>query len=403
MYSSDNSALSQLQELKDDVAAQTQMMTAPIAVSDAASIYRKVIPVNSAPYTVSVITKNNELVDEWESEFLPLFANKSGAIKACDVDRYWTIFYGYKLYANLNRELIGHTPRLSEEQFKFWKELFMQDIEVLHSFGPAFVDYGWKIFNLELDLLTIEERIEKVYGVRDLGDFKGYCAEANRYPKLFDLQYMAEKVFGNKTNLQGAVSKISTILGIQVGPQKEGKITRGNVVSMITAPVRKNMRQFDKKVTECNNRRVKEWGESWLPLLESDDDIIKSWMLYNDRVGVEQLIEWQKYIPKVTEESKEYFSKFLLQDVDTLHPYTVPIIDIVWRCVINDTIWRMVQRKWERLFSVFKGPEILTAPNVIDDCYKGGSIKHPYWSDNDVVQDILAKVTNFANNFIVPQ
>jgi hypothetical protein len=224
------------------------MATQKITVSDVCSAFRVPIGRNEKPFTLAVKKLNNKIIDDWKDDVLDVRAIDS-KLQAIGIHKYWDSYktgleiYGLKdanshfsdatgqtisavgkgkektdilqLPTDLSKE-IQVFPRMTQEQIKWWKAFFDNDIESIHSYGFMVVSIGWTYITTELRLAFAEEKWRRLYGK---SDDPVYWNE--KYNCLDLIENMGLQPFGwSVVQFEEIKEKVSTIINNQIAPRR---------------------------------------------------------------------------------------------------------------------------------------------------------------------------------------
>jgi hypothetical protein len=187
------------------------MMNAPISVTDASSMFRKKAMDHHNKYTKIVISKNNDLVDEWEKKVLRNIADKNGNVVAGRVYGSWKLYLeGKEIYQYMKLREEGAITSISTgaDELEFWKTAFESDsVSKLHSYGTGAISYGWGVITRYTTQWYIDQMWEKIFSKSE----DPLYWEKN-YHVCTDLIYGDPSPFWDKDQLTNIRYKIGSIL-----------------------------------------------------------------------------------------------------------------------------------------------------------------------------------------------
>jgi hypothetical protein len=193
------------------------MMNAPMRITDAASMLRRVIDPNERPYTKTVLKYNNSLVDEWYEKVLKLICNKEGFCRSGSIYPEWEIFYtGKNLSKFINCLNEGVICRPNEKAVAHWVKIFTEySMKNLIELGSSVVGAAWKMIIDETYIRKSLDQWELVYKHSD--DPLVLRKLANNHPKLWSVD--GESPFWGAEQYAEISQKVITILKTPIKPQ----------------------------------------------------------------------------------------------------------------------------------------------------------------------------------------
>lgn len=154
----------------------------PMRISDAASMFRRPLSKNDRPYDREVITKNNDLIEEWYKSVLLNIADKQNTVPAGRVSQCLQYFLQGK-------ELIQHQkykkylPEYTPEKIMFWIDTFSKlSVSELMDIGYGVVSSGWNVVLMGIKYHFAEEKWKYVYS--ESSDPCKWDSLANDHPHL---------------------------------------------------------------------------------------------------------------------------------------------------------------------------------------------------------------------------
>lgn len=133
-----------------------------ILVSDAASMFRRVIRENDRPFVKSNKRWNNRRVDAWQKDLLNKVSRK-GKLRAEILPSLWILYVrGQEVTTVMESE--GRIPSCEEKEIDPWRDFFASaTVEALQKRGKHMVAHGWAL--LQEYFLAYQMRLqwEKVF------------------------------------------------------------------------------------------------------------------------------------------------------------------------------------------------------------------------------------------------
>jgi hypothetical protein len=186
----------------------------PIHIDHAASMLKRPIPSNERPYTVSVLKKNDMLVDKWKNEVLRKIADERENVNSGFVWRSWELFTeGLEVLSIVDS--LPRIHRLTPEEKEYWMSLLELPITELYDHGKMMVAYAWGCI---LNELKIEVALKKKELVYCDNDYEQWLHRAKTHKVLFEQGLYP---FWSKEVLDDVSKKVSTILQLPVKIQNQ--------------------------------------------------------------------------------------------------------------------------------------------------------------------------------------
>lgn len=158
----------------------SNLMNAPMLISDATSMYRTPIKDNTPPYQRSVISYFNKRVDEWGERVLYKLSDNSSRINAGVVHPSWSAFMEGKDFEPLMAHLAPRTsdckedspngmiPVIEERIAMYWINLFKtRSVDELVLYGITTLELGWQVLMQALRQESSRQKYELVFGQSD--------------------------------------------------------------------------------------------------------------------------------------------------------------------------------------------------------------------------------------------
>lgn len=390
-----------------DLSAVAQHMNAKISITNASSMLRKRIGKNLPQYTEMIIHANNALVDIWEKEILREIADSNGDLQCDNVWNSWVTFEEGIGLTQI-QDSLENIPRLSQDQIDFWREFFLQDLEVIHSFGTGLVNRGWSLITDEVRIRFALEKWDKVYSKTE--DPAEWFKIASKNKDFFNPASLSHPFF-TKEELEDVNAKVHTILHTRVTPKeyKNPTISIPKALSMLKQKVSKNMPRYTEKIILANNALLDRWSTEVLCHLTDENGEIpcekmwNSWYVFEEGEGIGHLLEYVDFIPRLSQTQIDFWRDFFLQDIDVLHGFGTGLVNRGWMLLTDEVKIRFALDKWRNVYSKSTSPlDSFNIANANEEFFNPTKIEHPFYT-KDELEDVVTKVNTILRVRITPE
>lgn len=147
---------------------EEMMMAQPIKISEVASMMRRRVNRNERPMEKVVITRNNDIVDNWQRDVLTHIADGESCIPAKRVAGCFQ-YYFEGLEMTQYKKYEAFLPKYDPVIVTFWINfLLVEEIDKIHEAGIGVVSAAWSTITGALRSHFAAKRWELVYSKSDV-------------------------------------------------------------------------------------------------------------------------------------------------------------------------------------------------------------------------------------------
>lgn len=179
-----------------------------------------------------------------------------------------------------------------------------------------------------------------------------------------------------------------------------------DAASMFRYPITRNMKPYDKAVTEGNNKLVDEWHNSVLKKIGLQGRIAAgkvgpSWATFYEGKTVRQLGHHFDMLPRATQTQLDFWTHFFeTKTIEELHASGLTMVSIGWALIMNELRLYAAQEKYDHVYHDEDPLEWDKESAKHRDLMEGK--KMPFW-DVDKFRDIQEKVMTILNLRVIPR
>lgn len=127
-----------------------------ILVKDLVKIIKKEIPENSPPYLRSSLEYSHQLVDDFIRDLIQP-NTKEGRINCHFAQLAWKVYQEGR-ETEVAYKMLDKIPKVSTEDFKFWKNVFDQPVDQMLLLGRTTLLFGFDVLNLWFRRWLLEQK-----------------------------------------------------------------------------------------------------------------------------------------------------------------------------------------------------------------------------------------------------
>lgn len=181
-------------------------------------------------------------------------------------------------------------------------------------------------------------------------------------------------------------------------------ISVSDAASMFRYPISKNMKPYDKSVTESNNKMVDEWYEKVLKSIALQGKIAAgkvgpSWATFYEGRSVRQLAHHMDMLPRANRTQLDFWIHFFENnDIEKLNDSGLTMVSVGWALIMNEIRLHFAEEKYEKVYHSEEPLDWDKASNQHRTLMEGKPM--PFW-DEDKFREIQEKVMTVLNKRVV--
>lgn len=125
---------------------ETALDKSAIPVKDLIKMIKRKIPENSPPYLRSSLEYSHQLIDGYITDLIQPNA-KGGKVNCNFAQAGWKVYQEGR-ETEIAHEMLDRIPKVSDDDFKFWKNVFEQPVDKMLLMGRTTLLFGFDVLNL---------------------------------------------------------------------------------------------------------------------------------------------------------------------------------------------------------------------------------------------------------------